>query len=143
VKVRFDPAVEATLETYYQWVTLGHLFFVTFERSCHPYRATDLLLLTTADRRTASSSDIDLFLYGLDEEAAIQRIREIEAVIRRNQRLDKGAGLTLRTENAITFVSPRWPFRHVQVCIDPRTRKVTKTDSYRLFCACISQSVRF
>ena len=66
-------------------------------------------------RRTAGSSDIDLFLYGLTEEAALKKITEIETCVRKSQRLEKGAGLTLRTENAITFVSPKWPFRHVQV----------------------------
>lgn len=74
--------------------------------------------LSSADvecRRTASSSDIDLFLYGLTEEAALKKIVEIENCVRKSQRLEKGAGLTLRTENAITFVSPKWPYRHVQV----------------------------
>lgn len=80
------------------------------------FRFSSVTSLTLDHRRTAGSSDIDLFLYGLDEEAARERIAEIESVIRKNQRLDKGGGLTLRTENAITFVSPRWPFRHVQVC---------------------------
>ena len=73
-------------------------------------------------RRTAPSSDIDLFIYGLGEEAAIDCIERIEAVIRKNQRLHHGSGLTLRTENAITFVSPKWPYRHVQVCRQPFDR---------------------
>lgn len=61
-------------------------------------------------------SDIDLFIYGLDsEEAVARRILEIEAVIRENQRLAPGTGLALRSENAITFISPKYPHRHVQV----------------------------
>jgi len=67
------------------------------------------------DRTIASSSDIDLFIYGLeDEEAAIKRIFELETQIQKNQRLSDGA-LTLRTEHAITFILPRYPYRHVRV----------------------------
>ena len=68
-----------------------------------------------ANRQVASSSDIDLFIYGLDEKAALKKILDIEAVVRKNQRLAPDTGLALRTENAITFISPRWPYRHVQV----------------------------
>lgn len=70
----------------------------------------------TRPRAAANTSDIDLFIYGLDsEEAAIKRIVEIEAIIRKNQRLASGTGLALRSENAITFISPKYPHRHIQV----------------------------
>jgi hypothetical protein len=70
----------------------------------------------TCFRVVASSSDIDLFLYGLDsEDSAINRIPQLEAVVRENQRLSSGAGMALRSENAITFISPKYPYRHVQV----------------------------
>lgn len=70
-------------------------------------------------RRTAGSSDIDIFIYGLDEEAAIQKIAQLEKAVRKNQRLAHGIGLAVRTEHAITFVSPKWPYRHVQVGMSP------------------------
>jgi hypothetical protein len=69
-----------------------------------------------SSRAIASSSDIDIFLYGLDSEAAaIERILQLEAAVRENQRLLPGGGLSLRSNNAITFISPKWPHRHVQV----------------------------
>ncbi|OTB10039.1 hypothetical protein K445DRAFT_27965 [Daldinia sp. EC12] len=67
---------------------------------------------------TASTSDIDIFLYGIDdEEAAVRRIVEVENVIRKNQNLFPNKALALRSENAITFIAPKWPFRHVQVIL--------------------------
>ncbi|RBR25710.1 uncharacterized protein FIESC28_01463 [Fusarium coffeatum] len=67
-------------------------------------------------RHVAKSSDIDLFLYGLEsEDDAIKLIYEIERQVRERQGLAQGAGLTLRSENAITFIAPRWPYRHIQV----------------------------
>ncbi|KAL7621369.1 hypothetical protein AAE478_008690 [Parahypoxylon ruwenzoriense] len=66
----------------------------------------------------AKSSDIDLFLYGLDDEAsAIDRIFQIEEQVRRNQRLFSGGAISLRSENAITLISPRYPYRHVQIIL--------------------------
>lgn len=56
-----------------------------------------------------------MFIYGLDEEAAIQKIAQLETAVRENQRLAHGVGMALRTGHAITFVSPKWPYRHVQV----------------------------
>ncbi|KAI1433298.1 ankyrin repeat protein [Xylaria sp. CBS 124048] len=59
------------------------------------------------------ASDVDLFLYGLTEEQAIQKIKDIETYI-------KGALLTevtvVRTKNAITFCS-KYPTRHVQIVL--------------------------
>ncbi|KAI1472682.1 uncharacterized protein F4812DRAFT_409879 [Daldinia caldariorum] len=67
---------------------------------------------------TASTSDVDIFFYGIDDEdAAVRRIIEVENVIRKNQKLSPNKGLTLRSENAITFIAPKWPFRHVQIIL--------------------------
>ncbi|KAI1454775.1 hypothetical protein F4805DRAFT_438391 [Annulohypoxylon moriforme] len=67
---------------------------------------------------TASSSDIDIFLYGIDsEDVAVRRIIEIEALVRKNQHFLSSNALTLRSENAITFIAPRWPYRHVQIIL--------------------------
>lgn len=60
------------------------------------------------------ASDIDLFLYGLTHEEAIEKIKEIERAIR-------DAILTevtvVRTKYAITIAS-QYPTRHVQVCYE-------------------------
>ncbi|GIK05037.1 hypothetical protein Aspvir_009136 [Aspergillus viridinutans] len=87
----------------------------------------------------ASSSDIDLFLYGLeDEEAAIKRIFELEAQIRRNQRLSSDAALTLRTEHAITFISPRYPYRHVQIILRLYKSISEILTGFDVDCACVA-----
>ncbi|KAG9255835.1 ankyrin repeat protein [Emericellopsis atlantica] len=94
--------------------------------------------LETYYQRTASSSDIDLFLYGLTEEAALAKISQLEAAIRRNQRLSHGCGLTIRTANAVTFVSPRWPFRHVQVILRLYRSISEILTGFDVDCACVA-----
>jgi hypothetical protein len=67
-------------------------------------------------QKTAKSSDIDLFFYGLDDDdTAIKRIRDINATLRAVQGIDASLATSVRSKYAITLVSPRWPFRHVQV----------------------------
>lgn len=67
-----------------------------------------------ADNAGYNSSDIDLFLYGLDtDEAANAKLREIHALIVRNT----GArGDVIRTARAVTILNSH-PFRHVQVVL--------------------------
>lgn len=61
----------------------------------------------------APASDVDLFLYGLTEEQALQKIKHIEESI-------KGSILhettTIRTKNTITIAS-QYPTRHVQIVL--------------------------
>ncbi|PWY90954.1 hypothetical protein BO70DRAFT_307386 [Aspergillus heteromorphus CBS 117.55] len=87
----------------------------------------------------ANVSDIDIFIYGIDsEEAAIQRIREVEAVVRKNQRLLHGEGLSIRTKNTVTFVSPKWPSRHIQIILR-LYRSVTEIlTGFDVDCACVA-----
>ncbi|KAI1811479.1 ankyrin repeat protein [Poronia punctata] len=59
------------------------------------------------------ASDVDLFLYGLNEEQAIQKIKEIETSIR-DAILSEVT--VVRTKNAITICS-QYPFRHVQIVL--------------------------
>ncbi|KAK4445352.1 hypothetical protein QBC34DRAFT_451384 [Podospora aff. communis PSN243] len=67
-------------------------------------------------QKTAKSSDIDLFFYGLyDDDTAMKRIREINATLRAIQGIDASLATSVRSKYAITLVSPRWPFRHVQI----------------------------
>ncbi|PYH37815.1 uncharacterized protein BO87DRAFT_413209 [Aspergillus neoniger CBS 115656] len=87
----------------------------------------------------ADASDIDIFIYGINsEEAAIKRIQKLEAVIRKNQRLIPGEGLCLRTKNTVTFISPKWPFRHIQVVLR-LYRSVTEIlTGFDVDCACVA-----
>ncbi|KAI1456874.1 ankyrin [Annulohypoxylon moriforme] len=59
------------------------------------------------------ASDVDLFLYGLNEEQAIEKIKEIEARIR-DAILSEVT--VVRTKNAITICS-QYPTRHVQIVL--------------------------
>ncbi|KAL8811822.1 MAG: hypothetical protein Q9200_001494 [Gallowayella weberi] len=64
-------------------------------------------------QQLAPSSDVDLFIWGLDEAAAIEKIKQIEASIR-NAILEEVT--TVRTKNAITIAS-HYPIRHVQIVL--------------------------
>ncbi|KLJ08785.1 hypothetical protein EMPG_15784 [Blastomyces silverae] len=63
--------------------------------------------------KIAPSSDVDLFLYGLDEEQAIEKIKQIEKCIR-NSILEEVS--VIRTRNALTIVS-KYPTRHIQIVL--------------------------
>ncbi|KAL5358884.1 ankyrin repeat-containing domain protein [Aspergillus floccosus] len=63
--------------------------------------------------KVAPASDVDLFLYGLTEEQAIEKIKHIEDRIK-NAILHETT--TIRTKNAITIVS-QYPTRHVQIVL--------------------------
>ncbi|KAJ5690610.1 hypothetical protein N7462_005002 [Penicillium macrosclerotiorum] len=61
----------------------------------------------------APASDVDLFLYGLTEEQAIEKIKQIENKIRNTILYET---TTIRTKNTITIVS-QYPTRHVQIVL--------------------------
>ncbi|KAI4103740.1 MAG: hypothetical protein L6R37_003668 [Teloschistes peruensis] len=64
-------------------------------------------------QQLAPSSDVDLFIWGLDEAAALEKIKQIEASVR-NAILEEVT--TVRTKNAITIAS-HYPIRHVQIVL--------------------------
>ncbi|KAH6660295.1 ankyrin repeat-containing domain protein [Truncatella angustata] len=61
----------------------------------------------------APASDIDLFLYGLNEQEAIEKIRKIEASVR-DAILSEVT--VVRTKNAVTICS-QYPTRHIQIVL--------------------------
>jgi hypothetical protein len=61
----------------------------------------------------APASDVDLFLYGLDHDQAIEKIRHIEKCINDSILTETS---TVRTKYAITIVS-QYPTRHVQIVL--------------------------
>jgi ankyrin repeat protein len=61
----------------------------------------------------APASDVDLFLYGLTEEEAIEKIKQIEAKVKDSILQET---TTIRTKHAITIVS-KYPVRHVQIVL--------------------------
>ncbi|KAJ5544996.1 hypothetical protein N7535_006615 [Penicillium sp. DV-2018c] len=61
----------------------------------------------------APASDVDLFLYGLNEEQAIEKIKHIENKIKNTILYET---TTIRTKNTITIAS-QYPNRHVQIVL--------------------------
>lgn len=61
----------------------------------------------------APASDVDLFLYDLTEEQAIEKIKQIEKNVRDALLVET---TTIRTKNTITIVS-QYPVRHVQIVL--------------------------
>ncbi|KAH7088003.1 hypothetical protein FB567DRAFT_329745 [Paraphoma chrysanthemicola] len=64
-------------------------------------------------QQLAPASDVDLFLYGLTEDQAVEKIKQIEQRIRDSILTET---TTVRTKNAITIVS-QYPTRHVQIVL--------------------------
>ncbi|KAJ9641385.1 hypothetical protein H2199_005355 [Coniosporium tulheliwenetii] len=61
----------------------------------------------------APASDVDLFLYGLTEDEAIEKIKQIEKSVKDSILYET---TTIRTKNAITITS-QYPTRHVQIVL--------------------------
>lgn len=64
-------------------------------------------------QQLAPASDVDLFLYDLTEEQAIEKIKQIEQRIRDSILTET---TTIRTKNAITIAS-QYPTRHIQIVL--------------------------
>jgi hypothetical protein len=64
-------------------------------------------------QQLAPASDVDLFLYDLTEEQAVEKIKQIEQRIRDSILTET---TTIRTKNAITIAS-QYPTRHVQIVL--------------------------
>ncbi|KAG0652383.1 Ankyrin-3 [Hyphodiscus hymeniophilus] len=82
--------------------------------------------------RLAPASDVDLFLYGLNEERALEKIKQIERSIKDSILQEV---TTIRSKNAITIVS-QYPTRHVQIVLrlyDSISQIITGFD---VDCAC-------
>ncbi|KAI0798951.1 ankyrin repeat-containing domain protein [Xylaria sp. FL0064] len=75
------------------------------------YKASKRALRQYYHEKFCPASDVDLFLYGLSEEQAIQKIKDIETRIR-DAILSEVT--VVRTKNAITICS-QYPARHVQI----------------------------
>lgn len=80
----------------------------------------------------APASDVDLFLYGLNEEEGLEKIKQIEKSIKDSILHEV---TTIRTKNAITIAS-QYPTRHVQIVLrlyDSISQIITGFD---VDCAC-------
>ncbi|KAK5056680.1 hypothetical protein LTR84_012212 [Exophiala bonariae] len=78
-----------------------------------PYSKSKRALRNYYHDKLAPASDVDLFLYGLNEEEAVEKIKQIETSVRDSILAET---TTVRTKNAITIVS-EYPVRHVQIVL--------------------------
>ena len=77
------------------------------------YRGSKRGLREYYHEKFAPASDVDLFLYGLTEEQAIEKIKHIEHTIRNSILYET---TTIRTKNTVTIAS-QYPNRHVQIVL--------------------------
>lgn len=82
----------------------------------------------------APASDVDLFLYGLNEEQAIEKIKTIERAIRDSILSET---TTIRTKNAITIVS-EYPTRHVQIVLRLYKSVSEILTGFDVDCSCVA-----
>ncbi|RMZ83060.1 hypothetical protein DV738_g1336, partial [Chaetothyriales sp. CBS 135597] len=82
----------------------------------------------------APASDVDLFLYGLNEEQAIEKIKQIETHVRDSILSET---TTIRTKNAITIVS-EYPTRHIQIVLRLYKTKSEILTGFDVDCACVA-----
>ncbi|KIW41717.1 uncharacterized protein PV06_07247 [Exophiala oligosperma] len=82
----------------------------------------------------APASDVDIFLYGLNEDQAIEKIKQIETKIRDSILAET---TTIRTKNAITIVS-EYPTRHVQIVLRLYKSVSEILTGFDVDCSCVA-----
>ena len=82
----------------------------------------------------APASDVDLFIYGLDEKQAVEKIKQIETSIRDSILSET---TTIRTKNAITIVS-EYPTRHVQIVLRLYKSVSEILTGFDVDCSCVA-----
>ncbi|KAL4736293.1 hypothetical protein BDV11DRAFT_211341 [Aspergillus similis] len=96
------------------------------------YRASKRGMRQFYHEKFAPASDVDLFLYGLTEEQAIEKIKQIERCIRDAVLTEVS---TIRTKNAITIVS-QYPTRHVQIVLRRYKSTAEILTGFDVDCSC-------
>lgn len=91
-------------------------------------------LRTYYHEQIAPASDVDLFLYGLTESQAKEKIKQIEQKIRDALLVET---TTVRTKNAITIVS-QYPVRHVQIVLRIYRSISEILAGFDVDCACVA-----
>lgn len=85
-------------------------------------------------QKFAPASDVDLFLYGLTEEQAIEKIKHIETKIKDSILAET---TTIRTKNAITIAS-QYPTRHVQIVLRIYKSIAEILTGFDVDCSCVA-----
>lgn len=110
-----DTFTEKSL-TYLDWnnvVVAGGAVAASLMPIPEEYRGSQRLLRRYYHEKYAPTADVDLYLYGLTEEQAIEKIKQIEASV---TSAISHETVTVRTKNTITIVS-QYPTRHVQIVL--------------------------
>ncbi|EFE42592.1 ankyrin repeat protein [Trichophyton verrucosum HKI 0517] len=82
----------------------------------------------------APASDVDLFIYGLNEEQTIEKIKQIEQKIKDSILYET---TSIRTKNTITIVS-QYPTRHVQVVLRIYKSLAEVITGFDVDCSCVA-----
>ncbi|TLD12007.1 uncharacterized protein PgNI_03234 [Pyricularia grisea] len=79
----------------------------------HEFNKSKRTLREYYHEKLCPASDVDLFIYGLTEDEAIEKIKEIEASVKDSLLTEC---TTVRTKHAITICS-QYPTRHIQIVL--------------------------
>lgn len=82
----------------------------------------------------APASDVDLFIYGLNEEEAVEKIKTVERAVRDSILSET---TTIRTKNAITIVS-EYPTRHIQIVLRLYKNISEILTGFDVDCSCVA-----
>ncbi|EKG11707.1 hypothetical protein MPH_11200 [Macrophomina phaseolina MS6] len=82
----------------------------------------------------APASDVDLFIYGLSEEAALEKIKLIERKVKDSILAET---TTIRTKHAITIAS-QYPTRHVQIVLRIYKSVAEILTGFDVDCSCVA-----
>jgi hypothetical protein len=91
-------------------------------------------LRTYYHEKIAPASDVDLFIYGLTEEQAKEKIKDIESRIEDSILHDT---TTIRTKHTITIVS-QYPTRHVQIVLRIYKNLSEILTGFDVDCSCVA-----
>lgn len=98
------------------------------------YRGSKRSLREYYHEKFTPASDVDLFLYGLTEEQAIDKIKQIETKIKDAIIYET---TSVRTKNAITIVS-QYPTRHVQIVLRIYKSVSEILTGFDVDCSCVA-----
>ncbi|KZF21130.1 ankyrin repeat protein [Xylona heveae TC161] len=98
------------------------------------YKGSKRLLREYYHEKLAPASDVDLFIYGLNEEQAIEKIKQIDQKIRDAILSETTA---VRTKHAITIAS-QYPVRHVQIVLRLYRSVSEILAGFDVDCACVA-----
>src|SRR6266516_1181422 len=99
-----------------------------------PHNESKRALRQYYHEQLAPASDVDLFIYGLDEKQAIEKIKQIETKVRDSIFQET---TTIRTKNAITIASA-YPTRHVQIVLRLYKSVSEILTGFDVDCSCVA-----